>query len=110
MLGEAKKLGLEALVEVHTMGELYRALDAGAEIIGVNQRNLETLTMNPGVFEVIAPYIPPGIVSVAESGMHSAEQVKHVHALGYKAVLIGEALVRSEFPEKVIAEFQRVGG
>ncbi len=93
MLRLAKKLGLEALVEVHTAEEMEIALSAGAEIIGVNQRDLSDFSMHPEKFRELASLIPEECVCVAESGISSLEEAA---LLGYDAVLIGEALSRSE--------------
>ncbi len=101
LLKLAASLGLEALVEVHTAQELEIAVEAGAEIIGVNQRDLSDFSMHPEKFKELAPLLPKSIVSVAESGMKSIEEAS---ILGYRAVLMGEALSRSEDPKSLIEE------
>lgn len=105
MLLEAHKLGLEAIVEVHTEEELKIAIAAGAEIIGVNQRDLRDFTMHPEVYERIE--IPAGIVKIAESGMKTAEDVKRVQNLKYDAILVGEALTRAADPLALLSTFRQ---
>ena len=105
-LRESERLGLEALVEVHSREELELALDAGASIIGVNQRNLQSFAMVPEIFEDLAPYFPSHITRVAESGIFTREQSQKVAALGYHAILVGEALVRSPEPMQLIQELK----
>lgn len=100
MLEEAKRFGLEALVEVHTEAELEMA--KGAEIIGVNQRDLDDFSMHPEVYEQLIGKIPAGAIAVAESGMKTKSDIAHVRKLGYHAVLMGEALTRAEDPEALI--------
>lgn len=91
----ARAIGLDLLVEVHTRSELDLAIDAGAGIIGVNARNLETLKMNARVHAELLPAIPPGIIAVAESGMSTREDVARAAAAGADAVLIGSSLSRA---------------
>ncbi len=98
MVKEAKRFGLDALVEVHTEEELRFALDAGAEIVGVNQRDLRDFSMHPEVQAELIGKIPPEIVRVAESGVSRAEDAKRAFSLGYDAILVGEALTRAEDP------------
>ncbi len=95
----AKSLGLEAIVEVHTEEELKLAIEAGAEIIGVNQRDLSDFSMHPERFRELAPLIPDHCVAIAESGQSST---KEALALGYDAVLVGEALSRAENPLELL--------
>lgn len=92
----AKGLGLAALVEVHTREELERALDSGATIVGVNNRDLRSFTtlLDPSLD--LLPLIPPGIVRVSESGLFTRADVLNVVQAGAHAVLVGEALVRSQ--------------
>ncbi len=90
------ELGLDALVEVHTEEELHRALDAGAVIIGINNRDLTTFHTTLEVTERLAPMIPPGSIIVSESGIDSADDVRRVAQAGAHAVLVGESLMRAE--------------
>ena len=94
-LSLAHELLLDALVEVHDEPELERALDAGAELVGVNQRDLTTFGVEPDRAERRAACIPPEVVAVAESGIRDAEDARRVADAGYQAVLVGESLVRS---------------
>lgn len=94
----AAALGLAALVEVHDRAELSRALAAGAEIIGVNSRNLRTLQVDLDVTAALASAIPPDVVSVAESGIRSGEDLRRLGALGYDAFLVGERLITQPDP------------
>jgi indole-3-glycerol phosphate synthase len=91
----AQTLGLAVLVEVHDARELETALDAGAEIIGINNRDLTTLQVDIGTSLALAPRIPPGQTIVAESGFTTRAELDELAAGGVDAVLIGEALMRS---------------
>lgn len=91
MLKIAEEMGLEAIVEVHTDEELKIAIDAGAKIIGVNQRNLNDFTMHPEVYELVQK-IPDHIVKIAESGVKTERDAEAMFQMGYDAVLVGEAL------------------
>jgi indole-3-glycerol phosphate synthase len=93
LLGVAGAAGLDALVEVHDAGEARRALDAGAELVGVNQRDLRTFEVDRERAVTVASGLPGAVVSVAESGICSREDVARVAAGGLDAVLVGEALV-----------------
>ncbi|HZZ50978.1 MAG TPA: indole-3-glycerol phosphate synthase TrpC [Pseudonocardia sp.] len=105
LLGLAGELGLTALVEAHTEDELTRANEVGAELIGINARNLKTLEVDPSVFQRLAPAIRPGAVRVAESGVSAPEDVARYHRWGADVVLVGEALVRSGDPSSAIQAF-----
>jgi indole-3-glycerol phosphate synthase len=91
----AGRLFLSALVEVHSAEELRTALDAGARIIGVNNRDLKTFTVDLAVSERLKPLIPRGIVTVSESGVQGRSDTARLEALGFDAVLIGETLMRA---------------
>jgi indole-3-glycerol phosphate synthase len=95
LLSLSREFGLDCLIEIHDEWELDRALKAGAEIIGVNNRNLRTLEVNMAASERLIPRIPQGRVIVAESGIQSSEAVRRVRDLGAHAVLIGEAFMRA---------------
>lgn len=90
------EVGLELLVEVRNATELQRALDAGATIIGVNNRNLESLVIDRETVERIVPLIPRGVVAIAESGMASRDDVQRAARAGADAVLIGSAVSAAE--------------
>jgi indole-3-glycerol phosphate synthase len=87
---------LDALVEVHDRGELNRALDAGAKIIGINNRNLATFDVDLAVTEELCREVPDEIVLVSESGIKTPQDVARVKACGVDAILVGEALMRRE--------------
>lgn len=87
-------LGMEALVEIHDKADLVKAVFAGANIIGINHRNLETFEMDMNLSEKLIPLIPNGKIIVAESGIHSHEQVVELNKLGVDAFLIGEHFMR----------------
>lgn len=102
-------LGMCALVEVHDVEEVKRAVDAGAKVIGVNARNLKTLEVDRNTFARVAPHIPDGIVRVAESGIRDSHDVVEYARLGADAVLVGEALVRDRDPRTAVAEMVAAG-
>ncbi len=90
----AGSLGLDALVEVHDEGELKIALDVGADLIGINNRDLRTFEVDLGVTEKLAAAIPEGVVVVAESGIFSPGDLERLEGAGAQAFLVGEALMR----------------
>lgn len=96
LLAVTHELGMDALVEVHTEEELHRALDAGATLIGVNNRDLTTFHTALEVTERLASLIPPGCILVSESGIENAEDVRRVARAGAHAVLVGESLMRAK--------------
>ncbi len=98
------ELGLDALVEVHTSDELQRALDAGAKIIGVNNRDLQTLEVSPSMSERLIAEAPQDSVMISESGLRDPEQLRCLRALGFRGFLIGEALMRATDPEKALRD------
>jgi indole-3-glycerol phosphate synthase len=98
LLRHAHALGLDALCEVHDEDEVRRAIDLGAEVVGVNNRDLRTLQVDLGTALRLADHIPAGVLRVAESGMQSADDIRRLRAAGYQAFLIGESLMRAESP------------
>ena len=98
----SSELGMRSLIEVHTNDELERALDISPEIIGVNSRNLKTLEVDSRAFAELIPQIPSSIARVAESGISTREDVVFAQECGATAILVGEALVRSESPSVAI--------
>jgi len=98
--------GLAALVEVHDAGDLARALEAGADIVGVNSRDLHTLAVDGAVFEELAGAIPRGVVAVAESGLRRAADLARLRAVRYDAFLIGERLMAEPDPGAVLRELR----
>lgn len=105
----ASELEMAALVEVHDQGELDRALSAGARLIGVNQRDLRTFSVDTERALNLRQLMPPGIVSVAESGLEEPAQVAELARAGYDAVLVGEQFVRSGDPAGVVSSFVAAG-
>ena len=108
-LGHAAEAGLDALVEVHDEAELQIALDAGAPVIGVNNRNLTDLGVDLAVCERLLPHIPAATVKVAESGIRSGADAARMRAAGADAVLVGTSLMTAEKPGALIAEFRAQG-
>jgi indole-3-glycerol phosphate synthase len=94
-LARATTLGLAALVEVHDEEELSRALDLGATLVGVNQRDLRTFAVDHDRACAMAAHIPAAVVAVAESGIRDAADAGRLAEAGYDAILVGETLVRS---------------
>jgi indole-3-glycerol phosphate synthase len=99
---QARELGLTVLVEVHDEVETERALRLGAELIGVNSRNLKTLAVDPETFGRLSPLIGDAAVRVAESGITGPYDVRRFVGEGADAVLVGEALVRDGDPESAV--------
>ena len=93
LMSLAGQLGLECLVEVHDRTEVEIALESGARVVGINNRDLRTFTTDLAVTEGLAPSIPTDRVIVSESGINSPEQLSWLEGLGVAAVLVGEALV-----------------
>lgn len=94
LLEYAWHLGLEALVEIHDKKDLIKAIFAGANIIGINHRDLETFNMDMTLSERLIPLMPKGKIIVAESGINSFEQIKNLHKIGVDAFLVGEHFMR----------------
>lgn len=94
---------LTALVEVHDAEELARALDAGAQVVGVNNRNLQTLRVDIETSLRLAERIPPHVVKVAESGLRRPADLRRLRAAGYDAFLIGEHLMEAPDPGEALA-------
>lgn len=94
----AHGLGLDALVEIHGIGSLDAAIAAGSGLIGVNNRDLTTMVVDPGHALRVAEHLPAEVVKVAESGLASADDAAAARAAGYDAVLVGSALVRAGDP------------
>jgi indole-3-glycerol phosphate synthase len=99
---EARELGLTVLVEVHDEGETERAIALGAELVGINARNLKTLEVDPGAFGRLAPLVPDDRVLVAESGISGPADVHTYAEQGARVVLVGEALVRGGDPAAAV--------
>ncbi len=95
LLEVARTCQLDALVEVHTLAELDRALEADVEILGINNRNLTTFEVDLATTETLAEQVPAGTLLVSESGIRTADDSQRVRAAGADAILVGEALIRS---------------
>ena len=100
-------LGMTPLVETHSADEVERALDVGANLVGVNARNLSTFELDQNLFASLADRIPSGVTRVAESAVKTAADVAHYRAAGADVVLVGEALVTSD-PILTLTEFLAV--
>lgn len=101
---QANELKLDTLIEVHTEKELAAAVEAGAQMIGVNNRDLKTFQVSLATTERLAPLIPPRTPAVCESGIDSLEQIRRVEQWGIHVFLIGESLMRAPEPGKKLAE------
>lgn len=95
---QAEGYGLDVLVEVHDDGELDRALESGATIVGVNNRDLRTFQVHLDTSLRLAERMPKGILTVSESGIHSGDDVRLLRSAGYRAFLVGEHLMKSPDP------------
>jgi indole-3-glycerol phosphate synthase len=104
LLAVARSRGIAALVEVHDEAETRLALEAGAQIIGVNHRDLRTFAVDLGLTERLRKLIPPNVVVVAESGIRTPEDARRMYEAGADAILVGELLMRSADPAKQIRE------
>src|SRR5206468_7049684 len=98
------ELGLDAVVEVHTSGELHRAVRAGARIIGVNNRDLRTFRTSLDTSECLIAEAPRDRIMISESGLKSAKSLRHLQTLGFRGFLIGEALIGASDPEKALRD------
>jgi indole-3-glycerol phosphate synthase len=101
---EARSIDLDCLVEVHDDAELERALEAGAEVIGINNRNLDDMSVDIGTTYELMPDVPAGKTVVAESGISGREELAELDRVGVDAVLIGGALMTSPDPEAKVRE------
>ena len=106
LLRAAESLQLAALVEVHDRPELDRAVDAGAAIVGVNSRNLRTLSVDPGVLDAVAEALPPHVTAVAESGIRLPADIERLSRAGYHAYLVGERLITQPDPGAALRELR----
>lgn len=102
----ARDIGLDALVEVHDEPELERALAAGADLVGVNQRDLVTFEVDTDRAVRVAAAMPADVVKVAESGVRGAADARRLRDVGYDAVLVGETLVTAADPAAAVRELR----
>jgi len=100
----AARLGLDVLVEVHDATELAIAIDAGARIVGVNNRDLRTLQVDVGVSEQLIANVPADVLAVSESGLRTAADIMRLKELGYRGFLIGERFMSTENPGAQLEE------
>ena len=104
LLELTQQLGMTALVEVHNEGDLKRALETGARVIGINNRNLADFSVDLGTTLRLLPLVPPGVLVISESGVSTKKQAGRLRAAGVNGILVGEALVTSSNPEEKIRE------
>ncbi|MGC1420261.1 MAG: indole-3-glycerol phosphate synthase TrpC [Acidimicrobiales bacterium] len=107
-LDVAARCGLDALVEVHDHDEAGRAIDLGAFIVGVNQRDLRTFEVSPDRAQAVIAALPTHVVTVAESGFTTVQDVRRAADAGFDAVLVGETFVRSSRPSAAVRSFAGV--
>jgi indole-3-glycerol phosphate synthase len=103
LAGAARDLGLAALVEVHDADECRRAVAAGASLIGVNNRNLRTLTVDLHASRDVAALLPRSAIGISESGLKTAADLQAMQALGYRAFLMGERFMIEADPGAALA-------
>src|SRR5579872_901075 len=104
LLRKSRELQLDVLCEVHDREELQRALDVGCDLIGVNSRDLRTFRVDLDTPQRLATAMPSHVLRVAESGIHSAEDLRRLRAAGYQAFLIGESLMKAASPGAALSE------
>ncbi len=107
LLNYTRHLGMEALVEIHDKSELTKAIYAGADIIGINHRNLQTFDMNMNLSYELIPLIPNGKIIVAESGIYEHGQLDDLNKAGVDAFLVGESLMRQENVEEALQKLKK---
>jgi indole-3-glycerol phosphate synthase len=110
LLHRATAMELDVLCEVHNDEELKRALEGGAEVVGVNSRDLKTFQVSLDTAIEIAETIPNHVLKIAESGIDRGEDIRELHAAGYQAFLIGETLMRAEDPGKKLQQLLHDAG
>jgi len=109
LLGQGRELGMEALVEAHTREEVSRAVEAGARLIGVNNRDLRTLEVRVETSLELIEDVPDDCLAVSESGVRSVEDLERLRAAGYDAFLVGEHLMESPEPAAALQNLLRRG-
>ncbi len=106
LLEETHALGMEALVEIHDENELETALNAGAQIVGVNNRDLHSFKVDLAVSETVIPQIPSQCVAIAESGVRGADDLARLKAAGAHAVLVGTQFMQQKHPGQALLAFK----
>jgi len=104
LLAVVRSRGISALVEVHDENETRVAIEAGAQVVGVNHRDLRTFEVDLGLTERLRPLIPDGVPLVAESGIHSTDDARRMRDAGADAILVGEVLMRAVDPVSCLRE------
>ncbi|MFC7442121.1 indole-3-glycerol phosphate synthase TrpC [Laceyella putida] len=104
----AHRLGMEVLVEIHDETEIEASLACGADVIGINNRNLETFATNLAVTERVRPKLPSELPVIGESGIHSPTDAKRMADAGVQGILVGEYLMRQADPAQALRELKRV--
>ena len=107
LIRQAAEAGVAALVEAHDADELRTALESGAQIVGVNSRNLRTLDVEPDLHDRLAKLIPRDIVSVAESGLRERSDLQRLERAGYTAFLVGERLITERDPGAALTRLRK---
>ena len=105
LMASAKAFGMDSLVETHTADEVKRAVGMGADIIGINARDLATFELDPDLFASLVHLIPEGTIRIAESAVANSQDVTRYREAGAHAVLVGEALVTKTNPQERVREF-----
>jgi indole-3-glycerol phosphate synthase len=103
-------MDLDVLCEVHDHEELRRALEGGADVIGVNSRDLKTFHVSLDTAIELAEGIPNHVLKIAESGIEKGDDVRELHAAGYQAFLVGETLMRADDPGKKLQQLLQDAG
>jgi indole-3-glycerol phosphate synthase len=109
LIERAESLGMTPLVEAHNREEARRAVDAGARVVGINARDLRTLSVDRSNYERVASAVPSGIVKVAESGVRDPHDLVEYARAGADAVLVGESLATSPEPGRAVANLVAAG-
>lgn len=107
LANQAKQLGLEVLLEVHSLEELKRSVTDGVDLIGVNNRDLQSFNVSLDVSREMAPHIPNSFVKVSESGIESPEAIVELKKIGYEGFLMGQSFMQHSRPEEAAKEFVR---
>ncbi|NOQ29743.1 MAG: indole-3-glycerol phosphate synthase TrpC [Helicobacteraceae bacterium] len=107
LLGYTRHLGMEALVEIHDKTDLTKAITSGADILGINHRNLQTFEMDMNLSYDLIPLIPNGKIIIAESGIHEHEQLVDLNKAGVDAFLVGESLMRQDNVEDALVKLKQ---
>jgi indole-3-glycerol phosphate synthase len=109
LVERARSLGLTPLVECHTVEEVARAVDSGADVVGINARDLRTLEVDRATFARLAPHVPDAAVCIAESGVRGPHDVMEYARAGADAVLVGESLVTGRDPRAAVRDLVAAG-